>query len=107
MKRMASQHVPDFLYTWRRASLERQAYEPGGDAGNLSRATGQEATSEAEALHRWLTDGGDLDCAALYGLEIIVGDETRDQFSAEKPRSMHIMVNNESVTESIIKESEL
>jgi hypothetical protein len=84
--RMKSQHNPDFLYTWRRALLERQTCEPEGDAVKFPRATGQEATSEAEALHRWLADGGDLDCAFLYGLEIIVGDETSGQFDAGKPR---------------------
>jgi hypothetical protein len=40
----------------------------------LSRVNRQEAASEAEALQRWLADGGDLDFAFLYGLEIVVGD---------------------------------
>jgi len=79
---MAPQHDPDFLYTWRRASLERRAYAPEGDGENLSRTQWPEAASEAEALRRWLAAGGDLDCAFLYGLEIIVGDDTIDQLSA-------------------------
>ena len=79
---MASQHDPDFLYTWRRASLERQVYAPEGDGVKLARVTGQEAASEAEALRRWLAAGGGLDCAFLYGLEIIVGNDAIDQLSA-------------------------
>jgi hypothetical protein len=71
---MASQYDPDFLYTWRQASLERQACEPEGYGVKLSRVNRQEAASEAEALQRWLADGGNLDLAFLYGLEIVVGD---------------------------------
>jgi len=41
--------------------------------------------SEAEALQCWLADGGDLDVAALYGLEIIVGEDALDRFSQENP----------------------
>ena len=79
---MASQHDPDFLYTWRRVSLERQTYAPEGDGVKLATANRQEVVSEAEALRRWLAAGGGLDCAFLYGLEIIVGDDTIDQLSA-------------------------
>ena len=77
MKAM-TQHDPDFLYTWRQVSQERRACAPEGYKVKLARVARQEATSEAEALRLWLTDGGDLSLAFLYGLEIVVGDDALD-----------------------------
>ncbi len=79
MKQMVPEHDPDFLYTWRHVSLERHARVPEVCAVNLSRATRQEAASEAEALRLWLADGGDLADASLYGLEIVVDDDSINQ----------------------------
>jgi hypothetical protein len=83
---MIKQPCPDFLYTWRHDTLERQAYTPEGDNAHLSRATVPVVASETEALYRWLAAGGDLADAALYGLEIVVDDETIDQRMGSSPR---------------------
>jgi hypothetical protein len=85
VKRMTKQHAPDFLLTWRPISDLRDVFTPDLDAAPLSRTNGREAPFEAEALRRWLADGGDLNIASLYGLEIIVGDDALDWFSKEKP----------------------
>jgi len=79
--RLAHQHAPDFLLTWRPMTGPRDVFTPDPGAAYLSGANGQHATSEAEALQRWLAAGGDLDVASRYGLEIIAGDETLDRFS--------------------------
>ncbi|HEU5379036.1 MAG TPA: hypothetical protein VFV38_26735 [Ktedonobacteraceae bacterium] len=80
---LAQQHAPDFLLTWRPVASLGDVFTPDPAAAHLSRANGQHATSEAEALQRWLAAGGDLDVASRYGLEIIAGDETLDRFSNE------------------------
>ena len=86
VRHLTKQHAPDFLLTWRPVSSLRDVFTPDLGTAHLSRANGREATSEAEALQRWLAAGGDLDVASLYGLEIIVGDDALDRFSQEQPR---------------------
>jgi len=81
--RLAQQYAPDFLLMWRPVSGLGDVFTPDPGAAHLSRANGQHAPSEAEALQRWLAAGGELDVASLYGLEIIAGDETLDRFSNE------------------------
>jgi hypothetical protein len=78
---LTQQHAPDFLLTWRPASVLRDVSTPDPGAVHLSRANGQHAPSEAEAFRRWLAAGGELDVASQYGLEIMVGDDTLDWFS--------------------------
>jgi len=73
MKQRTKRPDPDFLLTWRPASLKREAWEPKGD--EVASAKRQAAASEAEALYLWLAAGGDLDLAFLYDLDILVDDE--------------------------------
>jgi len=84
VKRRTQQHAPDFLLIWRPVSGLRDVFAPDLGGANRSRAYGQEAASEAEALQRWLADGGDLDAASLHGLAIIVGDDSLDRFFTEQ-----------------------
>ncbi len=81
--RLIQPHAPDFLLTWRPVSGLGDVFTPEFGATHLSRANGQHAPSEAEALQRWLAAGGELDVASLYGLEIIADDDTLDRFSKE------------------------
>ncbi|GHO65417.1 hypothetical protein KSC_043090 [Ktedonobacter sp. SOSP1-52] len=83
MTRQTQPHTPDFLLTWRPGSGLRDVFRPDPGAANLSRANGQHALSEAEALQRWLAAGGELDIASRYDLEIIAGDGALDPFSIE------------------------
>jgi hypothetical protein len=94
VKQRPKQHHPDFLLTWRPASLKRQACEPEGDEVNLSSAQQQAAASEAEALHLWLAAGGDLALAFLYDLDILVDDETSSSLQTDS-ESTHLMANQE------------
>jgi hypothetical protein len=73
---MTQEYDPDFLLTWRRALPEKQADESERGGENRCQAKEQEITSEAEALRRWLAAGGNLDLAFLYGLEMVIEDDT-------------------------------
>jgi fatty acid desaturase len=85
-------HDPDFLYTWQQGSPERRTGAPEGYEGQLAGIAWQETASEAEALRRWLADGGDLDSAFLYGLHIIVDEEKESM-----PRRLHAENGGHSV----------
>lgn len=90
---LTQQHAPDFLLMWRPVSGLRDVFTPDPGAAHLSRANGQHATSEAEALRRWLAAGGELDVVSRYGLEIIAGDDALDRCSKKGWCAKHLALS--------------